>query len=579
MADSKPKKNNRQQQATLRIVALVAIIACVNVLASYFHRGLDLTQEERFNLSVPTKDLLRNMKETAVIEVYLQGKFPADLQRLQEGVRERLKSFKDLAGNKIIYRFTEPFAGKDEQQQKQVAHDLALKGIRVMQLNMQDEDQYSSKFFFPYALIQYNGHETPISLLEDPPNKSASEKISYAIGKLEYKLAHAINEMSKPDVAHIAYVTGNNEDLGMNTLDMLSSLSRIYRLDTLDLQHVLNIPRVYDAIIINKPTEPFTGPEKLKIDQYIMHGGHVLWVLNTTNAVEDSLLTGQLMAMPYDLQLDDILFKYGVRVNTDLVQDKQCLELPHTYNNGAVKKDPWVYYPRINPTSPHPIVRNMDFVMGRFTNSIDTIISSAIKKTVLLQSSKYSRTANAPARVTISMMNYPIKNELFTNPYRTVAMLLEGKFTSAYKHKLAPEFVRLMDSLKTPFKAECDRPGKMIVISLGDAFSNGYTVKEGVLPVGYFKWTGEYFANKTLLLNSLEYLTDTSGILEARSKEMKVRLLDQGRIRDEKSMWTAVNVGVPIAAVLVFASAYLFFRKRRYESRSQGTKNTITTNA
>jgi gliding-associated putative ABC transporter substrate-binding component GldG len=176
------------------------------------------------------------------------------------------------------------------------------------------------------------------------------------------------------------------------------------------------------------------------------------------------------------------------------------------------------------------------------------------------------------------MMNFPIKNELFTNPYRTVAMLLEGKFTSAYKNRLAPEFVRLMDSLKTPFKSECDKPGRMIVISLGDAFSNGYTVKDGVLPIGYFKWTGEYFANKTLLLNSLEYLTDTSGILEARSKEVKVRLLDQGRIRDEKSMWTAVNVGVPITAVFIFASAYLFFRKRRYESKSPVTKNTINTN-
>jgi len=578
MADSKPKKNKRQQQATLRIVTLVAIIVCVNILASYFHSGLDLSHEKRFTLSEPTERMLRNMKETAVIEVYLQGKFPADLQRLQEGVRERLKSFKDLAGNKIIYRFTEPFAGKNDQEQKQVAHDLALKGIRVMQLNMQDEDAYSSKFFFPYALVQYNGHETPISLLEDPPNKSSSEKISYAIGKLEYKLAHAINEMSKPDVARVAYITGNNEEFGMNTLDMLSSLSRIYRLDTIDLQHVLTIPVAYDAIIINKPTETFTGPEKLKIDQYIMHGGHVLWVLNTLNAVEDSLLTGQLMAMPYDLQLDDILFKYGVRVNTDLVQDKQCLDLPHTYNNGDVKKDPWIYYPRINPTSDHPIVRNMDFVMGRFTNSIDTIISGTIKKTVLLQSSKYSRTANAPARVTISMMNYPIKNELFTNPYRTVAMLLEGKFTSAYKNRLAPEFMRIMDSVKTPYKDECDKPGKMIVVSLGDVFSNGYTVKEGVLPVGYFKWTGEYYANKTLLLNALEYLTDTSGILEARSKEMKVRLLDQGRIRDEKNTWTTVNVGVPIVAVLVFASAYIFFRRRRYESKSPVTKNTITTN-
>ena len=196
------------------------------------------------------------MQEVAVIDVYLKGKFPAYLQRLQEAVRERLSSFKDVAGNKVVFRFIDPFEGKDLKEQKQVARNLYQKGIKILELNTQGDEEYSTRPFFPYALVQYNGKEMPIYLLEDPPGKSATEKINAAEGKLEYKFANAINQMSKPDVAHVAYVIGNGEAFGIKTTDMLSTLHRAYILDTLDLTHVLSIPRIYDAIIINQPTNP-----------------------------------------------------------------------------------------------------------------------------------------------------------------------------------------------------------------------------------------------------------------------------------------------------------------------------------
>ncbi len=268
--------------------------------------------------------------------------------------------------------------------------------------------------------------------------------------------------------------------------------------------------------------------------------------------------------MEYGLGLDDLLFKYGIRVNNDLVEDMQCLKLPRVFN-GQTELHDWVYFPRFNPTADHPIVRNMDFVMGYFTNSIDTLKLPGIKKTVLLQTSKYSRKADAPVRVSLGMMSFPMKNEMFNKPYRPVAVLLEGKFHSVYQNRLAPEYLRLLDSLKQTFKQECDSDNSMIITSIGNAFINDYTVKDGTLPMGYYKWTGDFFANKDFLLNCLEYLTDRSGILEARSKEVKLRLLDTGRAKDEKSTWQVVNVGIPIAAVLIFASCYIFFRKRRYE--------------
>lgn len=563
---TKERKNRQQQQATVRIVIMAAIVVCVNVLASYFHKGIDLTHEKRFTLTEPTKKLLRSMEEVAVIDVYLKGQFPAGLQRLQEAVRERLRSFKEVAGNRIIFRFIDPFEGKTEKEKKAIAHDLEMKGIKVMELENRDDEEYSMKPFFPYALVQYNGHEMPIYLLDAPRGGGSQEQLNYAEAMLEYQFANAINRMSKPTRPSIAYLTGHGEPLGVKTYDMLATLPGIYDLDSLDLTQTIDISVAYDAVIINQPTMPFSGPDKLKIDQYIMHGGHVLWIMNALNASLDSLVNSpQFIALEHQTDLDDILFKYGVRVNFDLLEDMQCNPLPRVLNNGRPTLHDWVYFPRLNPTSDHPIVKNMDLVMGSFTNTIDTIKSAGINKTILLHSSKYSRAARSPVRVSLSMMSYPLKHEMFTKQYMPVAVLLEGNFHSLYENRLAPEYLRLLDSLKHPFKPKCDSTNKMIVTSVGEMFSNGYSTKDGVLPIGYYQFTGEYFANKTFLLNCLEYLTDNSGVLEARSKDVKLRLLDKGRVKPERTKWQVVNVAIPIAAVLVFASFYLFFRKRRYE--------------
>jgi len=570
------KKNpvNKQiGQARLRLVIMAAIVVCLNVLASYYHTGLDLTREKRFTLTEPTKKLLRNMQEVAVVEVYLKGQFPAGLQRLQEAIRERLRSFKEYAGSHIVYRFIDPFEGKSEKEKKAIAHDLENKGIKVMELSTQDDDEYSMKTFFPFALVKYNGREMPIYLLDAPPGGSSEQQMSYAEAMLEYNFASAINRMGKADKPSIAYLTGHGEPLGVKTYDMLSRLPGVYHVDSLDLTHSLEIPATYEAIIINQPTETFTGPDKLKIDQYIMRGGRVLWVINALNASTDSFANSpQFIALEHPTDIDDMLFRYGVRVNFDLLEDMQCNPLPRILNNGRPELHDWVYFPRINPSSDHPVVKNMDLILAGFTNTIDTIKTEGIKKTVLLHSSKYSRTSRAPVRVSLSMMSYPLKHEMFTKSYLPVAVLLEGDFHSFYANRLAPEYLRLLDSLKHPFKAHTDSAGAMIVTSIGEIFSNGYSQKDGVLPMGYYNFTQEFFANRAFLLNCLEYLTDHSGILEARSKDVKLRLLDRGRIKTEEGKWQAINTGIPIAIVLIFASVYTFFRRRRYEVKAETKK-------
>ena len=576
MSTKTPNNNQRRKQAMTRIIIMAGILICVNILASYLHTGLDLTKEKRFTLSPSTKTLLRNMQEVAVVDVYLKGKFPAELQRLQEAVRERLTSFKEIAGNKIIFHFVDPLEGKTEEEKKKIVNDMAAKGMvmREIQNNNEDEEESSTKYFFPYALMHYNGKESPIMLLEAPPGKSRAEQINYTESMLEHKFADAISQLQRPAPARLAYVIGNGEDLGVNTFDMLASLPGYYFLDTINLAHTSQISLAYDAIIINQPKITFTGPEKLIIDQYIMRGGHVLWNVNKLDASIDSLEMHppQIMAMEYGLDLDDLLFKYGVRINNDLVEDRQNVPLARIMNNGTPELHEWIYFPKLNPTSDHPIVRNMDFIFGQFTNSIDTLLTTGIKKTILLESSKYSRVDVAPVRVSLTMMSYPLNNNIFNKPYRPVAVLLEGHFVSAFNHRLAPEFLQFLDSMKTPFKSETDSANSMIVTSIGNLFSNDYSTKSGIIPMGYYKYNGEYYANKSFLLNCLEYLTDHSGILESRSKLVKLRLLDTGRAKEEKTQWQVINVAIPIAIVLVFASCYIFFRKRRYEVKQTTTK-------
>ncbi len=574
MSSKNIKKSNKQKAATIRILLLVGILIAVNILGSYFHGGLDLTAEKRFTMSAPTKRMLKNMKETAFIEVYLDGQLTAELQKMQEAVRERLSAFRDASGNRIYYKFIDPFEGKKDEEKKQIAMNLHQKGIEYMQLPTREEDGYSVRICFPYALLHYNGKELPINLLENLPGQSRSEQTTYAEALLEYKFASALNQLAKPTKPRIGYLLGHGEDRGESAFDLLSTLSEMYTLDSINLANSLHISNAYDLLIINQPLQPFTDPEKLKIDQYLMRGGHILFALSPMNPSMDSFSNGaqKILAFERGLNLDDMLFKYGTRINNDLIEDLQCLPIPMMTGGPKPQMFPWVYFPRINPTSNHPIVKNMDFIQAGFTSSIDTILTSGIKKTILLQSSKYSRVAASPVTVSLTKLNYPGKPENYNKPYRPVAVLAEGKFYSMYNNRLAPSYLRTLDSLGEPYKNKCDSNSAIIVTSIGGVFKNDFTNKDGQLALGYYKFTGEFFANKGFLLNCVEYLTDKSGILEARSKDVKLRLLDAGRAKEEQSQWQFVNVGIPIALVLIFASAYIFFRKRKYETVSNPTK-------
>lgn len=574
MATTSSQKRKRQQtSAIIRLVILFFILLCVNVLASRFHFSADLTQEKRFTLSKPTQKLLRSMDDVAIVNVYLKGTFPAGFQRLEEATRERLQTFKEFAGAHLVFRFIDPLAGKTDKEKLTIQQDFAQKGIYAVNLQVKSDEGQSEQQIIPYALVQYKGREQAVLLLESHAGMDPKEELNYSESLLEFKFANAIHNLSLPDKPRVAYVVGNGETLSMNSFDLLRTLPQYYHLDTISLGDIRYIPGSYNAVIINKPTTPFADIDKFKIDQYIMNGGHVLWAIDGVNATLDSLVhSEQFIATDQNLNLDDMLFRYGVRINSDLIEDKQCAELPLIEGMDAsghpnVKMHPWVYFPLIIPTSKQPIVNGMDAILTRFASSIDTIRVLDTKKTILLQSSKYSRAAPCPTRVSVTMMRYPLPDAMFNNPYRPVAVLLEGQFHSVFTNRLAPNFLQIVSDQGHPFKKASDDHNRMIVISDGDIMSNEYTASKGPQEMGYFEFANFQFANKNFVLNCLEYLTDTSDLIAARARDMTYRPLDVGRVKSEKTKWQAVNIAIPIIAVLIFASAYLFFRKRRYETK------------
>lgn len=574
-ANTSTKRKVQKTQAIIRLLVVVGILICINMLAARYHKGLDLTKEKRFTLTAPTKKLLRNMDDVAVIDVYLEGNFPAGFQRLKEATIERLQSFRDVAGTKVIYRFYNPIEGKSDDEQGKIYQQLAAKGITPINLRVQGEDNgYSEKFVFPYALVQYNGKEEAVRLLENNMGLNPLENLNHSEALLEYKFANAINKLSMPQKPEIAYIMGNGEALGLRTIDLLSTLPRYYKLDTLDLANSLYIPSTYKAIIINGPTMPFEDKDKFKIDQYVMNGGSILWAVDQINTPMDSLQRSeQFVAMDMGLNLNDMLFKYGARINYNLIEDLQCLSIPVTVgmqgDRPQIDLRPWIYYPVFGMESKHPIVKNMNYVMGRFVSSIDTIKNPEVKKTILLQSSKYSRVAAAPLRVSLSTLRYPQREDMFTKPNQPAAVLLEGKFRSLFKNRLHPDFLRVLrDSLNRDFKVSSDTIGKMILIADGDIMLNDFAQQTGPMEMGFWKYTQTRFANKEFILNCLEYLTDNSGLLAARSKDTRLRQLDPSRVKKEKNTWVITNIGVPLLYVGLFASVFLFFRKRKYERKA-----------
>lgn len=563
----------------IRLAILAGILIAVNILASRFHAGLDLTRERRFTLSNATDQLLRNMDDVAVVEVYLVAEdLPAGFKRLAEAVRERLRAFSERSATRIVYQFIDPFEGRTTPDERgQVYQELAGKGIEGVNLQMgaTPQEGYTEKIIFPWAIVRYKGREAAVNLLEARQGFSPLAVLNYSEGQLEYKLASTIHRLSRATPPAIAYLAGHGEAFSPKTIDFLRTAALRYRLDTFDITVNPWIPSTYDAVIVGAPTVRFEDKEKFKIDQYAMYGGSVLWLVDAVQASLDSLRGSEVfLANPSDLNLDDQLFRYGARINPDLIEDVDR-NAPIPVVVGAlggrpqIEPRPWPFFPVLEEAEQHPIVANAGGVLGRFVSSVDTVGTGddGIRKTILLESGQYSRVAPAPVRVNLNSLKFQQRRELFNKPYRAAAVLLEGKFKSLFINRLPPQFLQVLrDSVRREFKPVADKDGRMIVIADGDIHQNEISRDIGLLELGSWEYNGQQYANKVFLMNCLEYLTDPASPLEARAKQLSLRLLDRDRVERERSTWQMVNLAVPLGLVIIFASGYIFFRKRRYAS-------------
>lgn len=553
---------------------LVLLFAGITYLVSLAHYRLDLTKEKRYSLSESTKKLLKNLDGQVNIEVFLTGDLSAGFKKLSLASEELLSEFKEYGKGNINFRFVRPGAGLSDSLRYQVYDSLAQIGIKPFnnQVTSKEGEETTERWIFPAAIVRYNDSlQIPLDLMSGKSGQDEETSLNHSEALLEFKFADAIDKLSRKQIPIIAYAAGNGEPLNPSVRDLFETMRTNYRFGVIDLNVGILDADTINALLVVKPSTAFTEKEKLKIDQYVMHGGNVIWFVDKLYAEMDSLLRAQADFIAFDknLNLDDQLFKYGIRINNDLLQDlksaRQPLVVGQSGGQPQIQRVPFPYFPLVNAPSTHPISKNLDDVLTIFPSSIDTVKSAGIKKTILLSSDTSSRAISSPAMVSLQSVKTEDDLRTFNKSYVPVAVLLEGKFSSLYANRFNAQ---MKDSLSAfsnkPFAATGTKESKQIVVSDGDVVTNVITQSQGPLPMGMQQYENYQFANKDFLLNSLDYLVNTSGILETRSKDITLRLLDKQKILTEKTFWQLVNIGLPIVLVLLFGWLYQVKRKRTY---------------
>lgn len=557
-------------------VIVLIILVLVNWLFSFIHYRADLTAEKRYTVSPATRSMLQSLDADVDITVLLSGDLPAGFRKLAGSTGDLLEEFRDLSGNRLSYRFRHPGADLDDSLKGSLIDSLRSLGINATNVKAQTKEGEGEEqqLVYPGAVIRYKDRTIGVDFLQGQNFEAGLSSLNNAEALLEYKLAGSINKIRQDTVPLIGYLAGNGEPLDYRVFDLIEKTLRPnYAFRILPIDSVPVIPDFFKAILIVKPIQRFDDSQKLKIDQYVMHGGKLIWMIDNLYASLDSLQRsqGEFIAFDMGLNLEDQLFKYGVRINQDLVQDLQCDKIPSVIGQAGGKPQiqllPWPYFPLLRNTTGHPIAKNLDYVLSQFPQSLDTVQVKNIRKTVLLSSSPESRILATPARVEWASVRNEEDLKTFTKVNVPVAILLEGKFESLYANRLSKAMADSLAAAGKPFIQEAKEENKMIVIADGDIAINSIDQNEGPLQMGTNMYTKQQYANREFLLNSLEYMVDNSGILETRGKDFTLRLLDKTKYEDSKSFWQILNIVLPALVVMFFIALYQYFRKIRYGGR------------
>lgn len=549
------------------------IVLLVNLLSQYVHFRADLTAEKKYSLLTPTKKLVKGLNDVVLIKIYLEGDMSADFKRLRQATRDIVLELRAIGGKNVEYEFIDPINGKSNDERKALLEELLQKGLSPVNEQTGKANESKMTMVFPCAVVVYGGREFPVQLIESQIGFDKKQTINNSIISLEYKFAMAIQKLTQYRPPRLAFTTGHGELEKMEIADLQHQLRRLnYEVSNFDITKSFRIPDRFDALVVAKPRFRFEEKEKYKLDQFVMRGGKILWLIDPTTADMDSLkrnLTGQFV-LDRDLNLDDMLFKYGVRINTDLVQDiALCNQIPLVVgqlgNAPQTQLFPWYYFPLLVSENNHAINKNLDPVASYFAASIDTLQNPNVSKTILLHTSDNSKAVMTPARVHFGILQQQPSPEYFNQPRLPVAVLLEGEFTSVYRNRLSPDFLAVGDTAKELKFVEQSPKNKMIVIADGDIARNEWRTQDSsAYPLGFYPYTNQTFANKDFMLNVVQYLVDTMGVLETRNKDVKLRLLNTVRVQNEKLKWQLINVALPIVLVIAGGFAFGYYRRKKY---------------
>lgn len=556
------------------LIFLLLFLVAINFVASIFHSRFDLTKEKRYTLSPATKNLLRNLDDEVRIDVFFKGSYPAGFKKIVNSVQEFLEEAREYAHGQIKINYSDPLKNfADDSLARHFTDSMdSIYGITryTIQAPTKVGDELSLKQVLPGAVIHYKDTSIGVNLFKGIRNYGTEQEQLAALyndveATLEYKFASAIQKLTSSTKPLVGYALGNGESWGYNVNDAVRTLIHDYRFDTVNVRALPYIPSAFDAIVILKPTQPFSDADKLKIDQYVMRGGKLFWMIDNMFAEFDSLAkSGGFIAFDRGLNLEDILFRYGARLNENLLQDMQCDKLgqidPKTQQTRLVD---WPFFPILNGTN-HAISKNLDGVRAVFPNTLDTVKADGIKKTFLLRSSANARVLSAPAKVDFEFYQIAPDIKEFTVHDTTVAVMLEGKFKSLYANRVPKGFSDTMASYNVPVRSMCDSGTKMIVVADGDIAENLVSPQYGPLPMGYNFYTNYTYANKEFFSNCLEYLVNPSGILETRAKDFTLRLLDLKKVKEEKTTWQFINIALPVLIVILFGYIYQQIRKGKF---------------
>jgi ABC-2 type transport system permease protein len=575
-------RRNQKRSAWIQLLLLLVVIVFVNLIVSFLPLRFDLTANRLYSVSDETRRMLKNLDDIVYFQIYLDGQLPPDYRRLKKAAKEMLDEF-HVISDKVQYEFINPSASDDPRDRMLTQQNIEERGLVADQHREDGSEGVKFRKIFPGAIVTYQSREMPLQFLQSERFPMRLEqRINRAINEIEFSLAYAISILSREIKPKIAFIEGHGELGRLETADVSKSLADNYIVERVRLNEQVNIltERVetdsgnfvvrnkYRAIIIAGPDSVFSEKDKFIIDQYVMYGGSVLWLIDPVFARMDSLqFTGVSMGITHDVHLDDLLFNYGVRLNTDLVMDLIALPIGMVSGSTAGQPNieffPWYFFPLVASDTSHPVVNNVGAVKTEFVSSIDTISVRGIKKTFLLRTSPYSRRLNAPVYINLNIVNEEPDRSLYNLKNLPVAVLLEGEFNSLYKNRIPPA---LAGSREISF-LESSRPTAMIIVSDGDVIKNQFHYSQGYpLPLGYDQYTGETFGNKRFILNAIDYLVSGTELNTIRQKNFSIPSLDNAYLKDHGFSWRLANSAIPPLVVIIFGIAYAIIRRKRYAS-------------